>query len=71
MPLIILCGLPSSGKTRRVGELIAYLTQVRVEVVVWGGGRHSVGFALDPHRILNKFALDSLDIQPAFAMDST
>ena len=28
MPLIILCGLPSSGKTRRVGELIAFLSQV-------------------------------------------
>jgi len=27
MPLIILCGLPSSGKTRRVGEFIAYITQ--------------------------------------------
>ena len=28
MPLVVLCGLPSSGKTRRVGELIAFLAQV-------------------------------------------
>lgn len=27
MPLVIMCGYPSSGKTRRVGELIAFLTQ--------------------------------------------
>jgi len=27
MPLVVLCGLPSSGKTRRVGELIAFLAQ--------------------------------------------
>jgi protein KTI12 len=27
MSIVIMCGYPSSGKTRRVGELIAFLTQ--------------------------------------------
>lgn len=47
MPLVMMCGTPASGKTRRAGELAAYLTAHHPEFPIQMVNEESLGIVRD------------------------